>query len=394
MQYTKSTNIPEPSQKSSDKHPIRILMVMGEMNPGGIETWLMNILRRIDHAKFKIDILVHTTQSCFFDDEIHNLGIRIIPCLLPSKPWLYSRNFKQILYEYGPYDIVHSQVYFFDGFVLRLAAQNKIPTRISHIHPLTDINENQLPRAIYRWIMTTWIAKYATHMLYPSKNTLESFQNICECSDKHTDILHNGVDLELFKRNLSKDTLRHKYGLPANKAIVIYVARFVPHKNHMQMIRIAEKINHDVIKAHFVMVGPPTGLHSSLQKMVYKRNDISIFTGIKDISELLIASDLFFFPSLEEGFGVVAIEASAAGLPIVATNLPTIREACSPSHQTFMFSPNDDEIAVQNILNILENENLKEKLSIDARKWAEKFSINESVGKLTSFYDHCFGTHS
>jgi glycosyltransferase EpsF len=111
--------------------------------------------------------------------------------------------------------------------------------------------------------------------------------------------------------------------------------------------------------------------------------------GVEDISELLKTADLFFLPSLEEGFGVVAIEAAAAGLPVVATDLPTIREACSPSHHPFMFPPNNDELACKNILSILENQELRKQLSADARKWANNFSIFSSIKQLAHLYENC-----
>src|SRR6476469_2359041 len=102
---------------SVDRQTIRILHVVGGMNRGGIETWLMHILRHIDRDRFQMDFLVNTTQTCAYDDEIRSLGSRIIPCLEPSKPWLYARNFQQILSEYGHYHIVHSHLYYFSGYV-------------------------------------------------------------------------------------------------------------------------------------------------------------------------------------------------------------------------------------------------------------------------------------
>ncbi len=46
------------------KDRVRVLQVLGGMNRGGIETWLMHVLRHIDRDRFQIDFLVHTTQSC------------------------------------------------------------------------------------------------------------------------------------------------------------------------------------------------------------------------------------------------------------------------------------------------------------------------------------------
>jgi glycosyltransferase involved in cell wall biosynthesis len=375
---------------SGAERQLRILYVVGGMTAGGIETWLINILRLIDRSRFQIDFLVHTDQPCFYDEEIRSLGSKIIPCLTPSNPWSYSRNFRKILREYGPYDIVHSQVYFYDGFVLQLADRENVPVKISHIHPLTDINQTKPFRLIYRWIMCRLIAKYATHILCPSKNTLENFQKICNISNQQASILYNGVDLEKFDRSIDKIAIRKKNNLPLDRFIVVYVARFDPHKNHAQLFRIAEKMYQNNQNVHFVLIGSSGELLESVQEKVEQHNNISMIVGVQDISELLEAADLFFFPSLEEGFGIVAIEAAAAGLPIVATDLPTIREACCQSHHRFMFPPNDDLAAIDNILTIVNNQELSQTLSLDAAQWAKNFSMNESLNRLISIYVSSF----
>jgi hypothetical protein len=88
--------------------PVRILHVVGGMNRAGVEMWLMNILRRIDRTQFQVDFLVYSDQHYAFSDEINSLGSRIIPCTKLSRPWLYAADFKRIVQQYGPYDIVHS----------------------------------------------------------------------------------------------------------------------------------------------------------------------------------------------------------------------------------------------------------------------------------------------
>lgn len=374
-------------QRRSDQ--IRILQVIGAMNRAGIETWLMRILRSIDRERFHMDFLVHTDEPGAYDDEIRSLGSKIIPCLNASRPWSYTKNFRQIINEHGPYDIVHSQQYLFSGLVLRLAAQLGVPIRIAHMHPLGDIRQGSLGRRAYTRVMTGWISKYANCIIAPSVNSLEAFQTICDCSDKYNDVVYNCLDLECFNRKIDRNQIRKDYGLPTDLPIVTYVARFVPHKNHIQMVRVADLINRDGIRAHFVMAGSHGECLDDLSKIASGRKDITCLVGLPDITNLLLASDLFFFPSLEEGFGVVAIEAAAAGLPVVACDLPTIREACAPSHRAFMFPSDNDEVASGNILKILNNSALREQLSVDARPWASQFSIEQSVTKLTSVYERC-----
>ena len=125
-----------------DRNSIRILHVVGGMDPGGVETWLMHILRNIDRDRFHMDFIVHTNKHCAYDDEICTIGSKIIPCLHPNQPWTYAANFRRIVNEHGPYDIVHSHVHHFSGYVLRLAKQLGIRTCIAHSHNDTSTVED------------------------------------------------------------------------------------------------------------------------------------------------------------------------------------------------------------------------------------------------------------
>jgi hypothetical protein len=125
------------------------------MNRGGIETWLMHILRHIDPDRFQMDFLVHTTEPCAYDEEVYAIGSKIIPCLNPSKPWVYASNFKRILREYEPYNIVHSHVHHFSGYVLWLAKQAGIPVRIAHSH-----NDTSAVEAKAVWHRRLYLALY------------------------------------------------------------------------------------------------------------------------------------------------------------------------------------------------------------------------------------------
>ncbi len=152
----------------------RILHVVWEINRGEIATWLMHILRHIDRECFQMDFLVHTTQPSIYDQEILAFGSQIIPCLYPSRLWIYASNFQRILSKYGPYDVVHSHVNYFSGYILRLAQQRGISTCIAHSHIDTSLMENQVEfsRQMYFSLMKGWIKRYATHGLGCSPNAL------------------------------------------------------------------------------------------------------------------------------------------------------------------------------------------------------------------------------
>lgn len=145
------------------ERPIRILHIVGGMNRGGVETWLMHVLRHIDRDRFQMDFLVHTTKPCDFDDEIRALGSQVIPCLHPSRPFVYARNLRRLLREHGPYDVVHSHVHHYSGWTLRIAHQAGVPVRVAHSHSDTFSVQAAagLVRRGYLRLMRTLIHRHA-----------------------------------------------------------------------------------------------------------------------------------------------------------------------------------------------------------------------------------------
>jgi glycosyltransferase involved in cell wall biosynthesis len=300
--------------------PIRILHVVGGMNHGGIETWLMNVLRHIDRDRFQMDFVVHTDQHCVYEDEIRALGGRIIPCLHPGRPWLYAYRLVRLLREYGPYDIVHSHTYFFSGLILWLAARSHIPQRIAHSYPVQDTRSQTLIRRAYRRFMCRLIGKYATHLLFDSEAAQKAFHHFCAASNGREVVIYPVVDLQRFRHGVDVAEVRKRYGLPLELPVVVYVARFHPHKNHGGLLQMADVLNKEGKRIHLAMVGSRGPLLAEMKEIASQRDDATVLDTVEDVAPILLASDVFVFPSKQEGFGIVALEAQAAGLPCILSD--------------------------------------------------------------------------
>lgn len=304
----------------------RILHIVGGMNRGGVETWLMHVLRHIDREQYRMDFLVHTTQPCAYDDEIRSLGSRIIPCLHPSKPLTYARNFKRILREYGPYDVVHSHVHHFSGYVLRLAAQMGIPIRIAHSHSDTKAAyaKANLPRQIYLRLTEYWVRQYATHGLGVSEQAAVALFGPHWRNDRRWSILLYGIDLRPFAAEEDRITVRAEFGILSNAHVIGHVGRFVDVKNHTFLIDVvaeAVKLDPDTV-CLLIGDGP---LRPEIQQKVQDcgLSRHVVFAGLRaDIPRVMKAAmDCFVFPSHYEGLGIVLIEAQAAGLPCIYSDV-------------------------------------------------------------------------
>ncbi|MBZ0292006.1 MAG: glycosyltransferase, partial [Anaerolineae bacterium] len=263
----------------------RILHIVGGMNRGGVETWLMQVLRHIDRDQFQMDFLVHTEQPCAYDNEIRVLGSQIIPCMHPSQPLRYARNFRQILRTCGPYDVLHSHVHHYSGYTLWLAKQAGVPVRIAHSHNDTSAVQAQASflRKGYLYIMATGIDRYATIKLAASK---EAGQALFGNKDSHANpwqTLYYGIDLERFKVNVDRLQVRAEFGIPDGAIVVGHVGRFAEQKNHRFLVEIAKAACEQDPNIYFLLVGDGP-LRAEIQEQVERAglSERVIFAGLRD----------------------------------------------------------------------------------------------------------------
>jgi len=315
------------SRTLNNQYPIRILHVVNGMVRAGCETWLMHILRHINRDRFQIDFLVHTTERCSYDDEIRSLGSKIISCPHPhSQPWKYGHNFKQILKEHRPYDVIHSHGHHFSGYILRLAHQVGVPIRIAHSHFDSSSVEAKasLKRKLYLGLMKRWISQYATVGLGCSRNAAADLFGMKWENDPRWQLLYCGIDLAPFRNTFDSNAVRAELDIPADAFVLGHVGRFDEAKNHLFLLDIASEIAKREPKMRLLLVGEGK-LRPQIEQKVVQIGlaDRVIFAGVRsDVPRLMLgAMDLLIFPSLYEGLGLVLVEAQAAGLSCILSNV-------------------------------------------------------------------------
>ncbi|MBE9015945.1 glycosyltransferase [Chroococcidiopsis sp. CCALA 051] len=381
----------------TERRSIRILQVVGGMDRGGTETWLMHVLRHIDRDRFQIDFLVHTKDKCAYDEEIIALGSQIIPCLDPSKPWLYARNFKQIMRECSPYDIIHSHIHHFSGYVLYLARQVGIPMRIAHSHLDTlqlDASSRFLRRA-YLKLMKQWIARHTTIGLAASRKAAVALFGSTWNTDPSRQVLHCSVDLTPFQHIASLDpvAVRAELGIPEDTFVIGHVGRFFPQKNHAFLVEVAAEVAKREPKMRLLLVGDGL-LRPSIERKVTQLDlsDRVIFTGSRsDVPRLMLgAMDIFLFPSLYEGLGLVLIEAQAAGLHCIFSDVvPEEADAIKPLMRRMSLSQ-PAAIWAEAILALRQARSESDRVEALQLVEQSSFSIRNNIKTLEKLYLECF----
>lgn len=369
----------------------RILHVVGGMPRHGSETWLMHVLRNIDRQQFQMDFLVHTLEPHAYDDEIRALGSRVIPCLHPSKPRLYAKHFKQVLQEYGTYNIVHSHVHHYSGFVLRLAHEANIQTRIAHSHSDTiqqQAKAKVLRKAYFR-LMRTWISRYATVGLAASQAAASALFGSTWQTDPRWQVLHCGIDLSPFKIVVDSSALRAELGISTDAFVIGHVGRFCEPKNHTFLIEIFAEVVKKESNSYLLLVGDGI-LRPEIERKINQLglSDQVIFAGIRsDVHQLMIGvMDVFLFPSLYEGLGLALIEAQAAGLPCIFSDVVP-KEADIARDLLCRVSLSQKAVVWANAIISRQNSNKKvDKSDVVESLKNSKFNIKKSIKELQKAY--------
>lgn len=319
----------------SDTRPLRVLHVFDRMDRGGAETWIVNVMRRIDREQFRFDFLVQSDQPGAYDDEIRGLGGEIHHAGHPKQLPRFVRAFRRVMRSHGPYDIVHSHVHHASGLMLALAAWQGVPKRIAHSH--TDSRrlerDASLPRRAYYRSAEALINKVATDGLAASRDAAASLFGERWERDPRWRVLYGGIDLEPFTRPVDCNAVRARLGIPADAYVVGHVGRLEPVKNHAFLVDVFARIHQDVPEARLLLVGDGP-LRPEIERKAEDLGiaDAVIFAGVQDnIPEILRgAMDVFAFPSLFEGFGLAVVEAQAAGLPCVISDGVPLEVAVEP----------------------------------------------------------------
>jgi glycosyltransferase involved in cell wall biosynthesis len=297
--------------------PKRILHVTGAMNRAGTETMLMNIYRYIDRNKIQFDFISYSKREAHYDKEIESLGGRIIHLnKTRSVKELY-----QAIKKHGPYDVVHTHTLFHCGLALLAAFLAGVKIRIAHAHTTFDEGGNVV-RKIYRLVMRRIIQIFSTKLLACSNGAgMYLFGKKGVYENKYEYFPNTIDDSALFKVTSSEISKLKKKERLENYLVIGHIGRFIPSKNHLFLLHILKEISRQHPNTKLLLVGDGDLREKMEEKAKQMGIDANIhFVGVRrDIPALLHCMDVFVFPSIYEGLGLVLLEAQACGIPCLVS---------------------------------------------------------------------------
>lgn len=366
---------------------VKILHVVGGMNVGGTETMLMNLYRKLN-TNVQFDFISYYDKDAYYDDEIKRLGGQVIRIDSPNKVGMIKsiKNLCEVIKENGPYNAVHAHTLFNCGVAMIAARLSGIKVRVSHAHTNLD-NTKNIIRKIYVWCMRKTINLFSTDCIACSESAGKYLFGENITSSKKYKLLPNYVDYKKYLNCSDTKSVRQELGIKDDDIVVGHIGRFVEAKNHKFLLEVVSEMIILNNKVKLILAGDGElrkDMECYAEELGIKEN--VYFLGIrKDIDKILNNLDIFIFPSIYEGLGLVMIEAQSAGIPCLVSEAIQ-KEADLDIGLVKQINLNDKkELWIKEAFELIENKNKNKKQILSAIK-NKGYDLDNIINKLLEIY--------
>lgn len=190
-----------------------------------------------------------------------------------------------------------------------------------------------------------------------------------------------------------KMMLRQKYKYDSDDFIILYVAEFIPRKDHEFFIKNIPALRKQIPNVKVIL--PGRGVRLKEMKILAVNldvDDILWFPGYrKDVNRLCAISDLYVTTSRQEGLPISVVEAMASGLPIVASNIRGQTDAVVPERNGELYKLDSSTDFLEKILRLYNSPELRAEMQKNNREDSKKYSVDIAVQKMAGIYKECIG---
>src|ERR1017187_4363111 len=317
-------------------HPTKILHVVGSLNRGGIETWLREVVGRLPRERYESDFCTYRRGGGgAYAAELARCGCKLH--YIPLGILRFSSRFRRLL-SGGRYDVVHCHGLLLVGFIMFLAWLEKTPVRIAHGHSTRRVGGPVSVVALSLTLGRFLVRAFSTHGVGCSAEAAAALFGKGWRENAKYKVIHCGVNLTPFGVSLD-GSARGDLGIPHGAKVIGHVGSFSIVKNQRFLVAVAAHVFRRRPDAVLLLVGEGT-LRPSIEESCAAVGIGSrvIFVGVSScVPELMrSAMDAFVMPSLHEGLPLVLLEAQAAGLPCLVSDVVSHEAMLSGSAIQFL----------------------------------------------------------
>jgi glycosyltransferase involved in cell wall biosynthesis len=359
---------------------MKVIHLTNALDIGGIENLIKNIVLNDKETNNEYHVALSDGRISHYDKLFLENNIKLHYFDKESKkPNLinYYKNLRRIS-KIEKFDVIHSHLYFFSGWIVFISYILGFKTRVSHIHDTEKGRKITFIRLTYQYIFRNLIKVFSTKVIAVSESSMKYV--IGKKSDnKRYYIIKNGILSEHHSFHLNKRIeFRKKYKVSDDSLVFGSAARFVNQKNHKAIIDSFNEIYKNNKKVYLFLAGEGELLdfYKSYVDNLNCSAHVFFLGKIDDVNHFNSFLDIFLMPSFYEGLPISLIEAICSGLKCYISELPTLGE----------FFKFDNVDSYNNLVETYNERNLKDRNKYRYLIENEGYDLYKTIYEINRIY--------
>lgn len=368
-------------RKVNSMNKINVIHILQSLEIGGMENGVVNLLNGLSRESF-------TPLLCCLEKE-GPLRVR-----LSNDIKLFNLNQKEGLHPLLPLrlakiiqqenvQIVHTHNFGTAIYGIIGGRLARVPVIIHGEHGMIA---QEKPR---RRIIAKYLYKKADAIISVSEDLKKILVNNIGIKSENIETILNGVDIGRFSVNSDLSKVREELGILPTDLVVGTVGRMVPIKNQASLIRSFSEVLKHIPGAKLLLIGDGP-LRSKLEEIalsIVAKSSI-VFAGQRDdVDKVLKIMHIFVLPSLSEGMSNVILEAMAAGLPVIASNVGDNNKLVKNNDTGKILDSLDIQDISNAIIDLLSNKEKAKKMGARGKEYVvQHYSLDKMVKEYEEMY--------
>ena len=356
--------------------PLRILHVITSLRTGGAERLMVDLLPRLREKGLEIELAIFDGTRTDFYHALKQQGILIHTLGMGLKAMHSPRCIPALRRLIRQFDVVHTHntpCQFFTA--LACIGLKDAPQLVTTEHNTTNRRRKySLLKSIDRWMYS----RYA-QIIGVSESTTQALLNYLPHL-QHCQTINNGIDVSSFQQALPAEDLLQQY---QGQKRLMMAAAFRAQKDHETAIC---ALHHLPQEYHLLLAGDGERRRTveSFVKSENLSHRVHFLGNRQDVAAVLKTADVVVMSSHYEGFGLSAVEGFASGRPVVASDVPGLREIIGGAGILF---PQGDALDLANKIIALEQDEVYRQQTIErGRERAQEYDISTMVDHYWKLY--------
>ncbi len=372
---------------------------------GGVERRIIETTKRLSS---QADVTVYSGTKTGFKKPATINGVRFVPyystdSIFPLDNWFFNRSLAK---KAGAIDADVYEVHAVSGYGL-VKAWKKRGISKPFVHTVHGVLADEYEQArvsgdqTFRGRVANYFmhrlarleeetTKNATQIVTISQYSLEKLKTYYGVDASKVRIVPNGVDPEKFKPRADIEVARRQFGL-GKEPCVVFVGSLIPRKGVPFLVEAAKKIVKEQSETKFLIAGEGPLRHQLVNSIEAAglSGNFKFLGNLKDdtLPTLYNCADVFALPSIQEGQGIVLLEAQASGKPVVAFDIGGVNEAVRNGETGLLVKRGSTDQLAEAIMRLLSDKALREKMGSNGRNFVtENFTWNICAQKMLQVY--------